>query len=476
LRSPLNAIEHYRRLHLVCELLMAEVLQFPPSFVFGAATAAYQIEGAWDEEGKGPSIWDVFTHTPGRISDRSTGDVASDHVHRMAEDVRLIRELGMGAYRFSVSWPRVVPDGRGASNAAGIAFYDRLVDALLQASVTPYITLFHWDLPAALQKQLSGFTNRECAHHFADFAQRVALALGDRVSHFITLNEPQIFTMMGHAAGVHAPGLRRPWLYLKVLHNLMLAHGLAAQAVKSARPEAKVGITLNLMPVHPREDIPADRLAAELGDALFNKVCLDPLFRGRYPDRLLHLLGRFSPDVRAGDMETIGTQLDFLGINNYSRIRAYHAWWVPFLKMWFSGMDIAEEEYELDGVPYTAIGWEVYPEAIYQVLTRDPADYGHLPMYVTENGAAFEDRVEEGAVHDRKRVAFLQAYLGKVQQAIQAGANVRGYFVWSLLDTFEWSVGKSKRFGLIHVDYRTQQRIIKDSGLWYRDLIKAQAH
>lgn len=454
---------------------MTEVLRFPPSFVFGAATAAYQIEGAWDEEGKGPSIWDVFAHTPGRISDRTTGDVASDHVHRMAEDVRLIRELGMDAYRFSVSWSRVVPDGRGASNPAGIAFYDRLVDALLQAGVTPYITLFHWDPPAALQEQLGGFTNRECAHHVADFAQCVAVALGDRVNHFITLNEPQMFTMLGHATGVHAPGLRRPWLYLKVLHNLMLAHGLAAQAVKSARPEAKVGISLNVIPVHPRANTPADRLAAELGDALFNTVCLDPLFRGRYPHRLLHLFGRFSPDVRAGDMATIGTPLDFLGLNNYSRMHAYHAWWMPFLKMWVSGLDIAEEEYERDGVQYTAVGWEVYPEAIYQVLTRDPADYGHLPLYVTENGAAFADRVEAGAVHDRKRVAFLQAYLGQVHQAIQAGADVRGYFVWSLLDNFEWSAGTSKRFGLIHVDYRTQQRVIKDSGLWYRDLIKAQA-
>ena len=453
---------------------MTDLHQFPPSFVLGAATAAYQIEGAWDEDGKGPSIWDVFSHTRGRISDRSTGDVACDHVHRMDEDIRLIRQLGLDAYRFSVSWPRVVPDGRGASNPAGIAFYDRLVDALLQAGVTPYVTLFHWDLPAALQEQLGGFRNRDCSRHFADFAQRIASALGDRVSHFITLNEPQIFTMVGHAAGVHAPGLRRPWLYMKVLHNLLLAHGLAAQAVKSTRPEAKVGLTLNLMPVHPRKDIPADRLAAELGDTLFNKVCLDPLFRGRYPDRLLHLVGRFSPDVQAGDMETIGTHLDFLGINNYSRVLAYHAWWVPFLKMWFSGMDIAEKEYEVDGVQYTAMGWEVYPESIFQVLTRDPADYGHLPLYVTENGAAFEDRVEEGAVHDRKRVAFLQAYLGKVRQAIRAGADVRGYFVWSLLDNFEWSAGKSKRFGVIYVDYETQQRIIKDSGLWYRDLIKAQ--
>ena len=454
---------------------MSGPYQFPPSFVFGASTSAYQIEGAWDEDGKGPSIWDVFTHSRGRIRDGSTGDVACDHVHHMDEDTRLIRELGLGAYRFSVSWPRVVPFGRGASSPAGLAFYDRLVDALLEAGVTPYVTLFHWDLPAALQEQLGGFTNRDCSRHLADFAERVASALGDRVSHFITLNEPQIFTMVGHAAGQHAPGLRRPWLYMKVLHNLLLAHGLATQAVRTTRPDAKVGITLNLMPAHPRRDTPADRQAAELADALFNRVCLDPLFRGRYPDRLLRLAGRFSPNVQAGDMETIGTQLDFLGINNYTRVLAYHAWWVPFLKMWFSGLDVAEKEYEVDGVQYTAMGWEVYPESIYQVLTRDPADYGHLPLYVTENGAAFEDLVEDRAVHDRKRVAFLEAYLGKVHQAIQAGADVRGYFVWSLLDAFEWSEGMRKPFGLIHVDLQTQRRIIKDSGLWYRDLIRAQA-
>jgi beta-glucosidase len=454
---------------------MTDLLQFPPSFVFGAATSAYQVEGAWDEDGKGPSIWDVFAHSRGRIRDRSTGDVASDHVHCMREDINLIRELGLGAYRFSISWPRVMPDGRGATNPPGIAFYDRLVDAVLQTGATPYVTLFHWDLPAALQDELGGFTHRDCAHHFADFAQRVASALGDRVSHFITLNEPQIFTMVGHAAGMHAPGLRRPWLYMRVMHNLLLAHGLAAQALKSTRPQAKVGITLNLMPAHPRKDIPADRVAAELCDIMFNKVCLDPLFRSRYPDRLLQMFGRFSPYVRAGDMETIGTQLDFLGINNYTRVVAYHVWWVPFLRMWFSGLDVAEKEYEFDGVQYTAMGWEVYPESIYQVLTRDPADYGHLPLYITENGAAFEDVAKEGAVHDPKRVAFLQAYLRKVHQAIQAGADVRGYFVWSLLDSFEWSAGKTKRFGLIHVDYETQQRIIKDSGMWYRDLIKAQA-
>jgi beta-glucosidase len=303
----------------------------------------------------------------------------------------------------------------------------------------------------------------------------VAAKLGDRVRHFITLNEPQMFTMLGHAAGVHAPGMRRPWLYLRVMHNLLLAHGLAARAIKSSRPEAKVGITLNVIPAHPRKNTPADRLAAELADTVFNKVCLDPLFGGRYPDRLLQLVGPFAPDVRAGDMQAIGTQLDFLGINNYSRLVAYHASWMPFLKMWFSGLDIADKEYERNGAQYTAVGWEVYPESIYQVLTRDPADYGHLPLYITENGAAFEDVATAGAVHDPKRVAYLQAYLGKVHQAIQAGADVRGYFVWSLLDCFEWASGKSKRFGVVHVDYETQRRTIKDSGLWYRELVKAQS-
>jgi len=451
-------------------------LEFPGSFVFGAATSAYQIEGAVREGGRGPSIWDDFCARPGAILDGTSGAVACDHYHRYREDVQLMSSLSLDAYRFSVAWPRILPDGRGATNPGGLDFYQRLVDTLLEAGITPFVTLYHWDLPVALQRSLGGFASRDCGKYFADYAEQVALALGDRVTHFITLNEPQIHGLLGHCLGIQAPGRRRPWSYLRVMHHQLLAHGWAVQAIKGVRPESQVGITLQLIPIHPRSETDRDRVAADFGDQLINRVCLDPLFKGCYPRELSRKFAWFQPRIESGDMEVIGTPLDFLGLNNYTRELAYHAWYIPWLNFSLVINDIPERAFVQEGVQYTSMGWEVYPDSLYQLLTRAPADYGHLPLYVTENGAAFDDLVaRDGAVHDAQRTAYLQAYLGKVRQAIEEGVQVRGYFVWSLLDNFEWSAGLAKRFGIVYVDYRSQRRIVKDSGGWYRDLIRAQA-
>jgi len=439
------------------------MLQFPADFVWGAATASYQIEGAWDEDGKGPSIWDVFCRVPGAIQNGDTGNVACDHYHRWREDVGLMRELGLRAYRFSISWPRVLPEGRGRVTPAGLDFYDRLVDALLDAGIQPFVTLYHWDLPQALQ-DAGGWPWRDVTQYFAHYADLVSRRLGDRVSHWITLNEPWVAAYAGYGNGVHAPGIQNPLAAIQATHHLLLAHGKAVPVLReNGTDETRVGITLNLSPVHPASGSTEDEAAAQRFDGFLNRWFLDPLFRGRYPEDMMETLGMALPDFPEEDYGIISVPLDFLGVNNYTR---------NVIANDPDSLVVETREVKPDGRPYTEMGWEVYPEGLYEVLTRVQRDYGPPLLYITENGAAFADSVgPDGCVHDRDRVEFLREYIAQAHQAIQEGVPLAGYFAWSLMDNFEWAYGYSKRFGLVYVDFDTQERIIKDSGDWYREVI-----
>lgn len=458
---------------MTMEMKMSDLAssQFPQGFLFGAATASYQIEGAPVAHGKGTSIWDVFTGKRGKIHNGDTGDVACRHYYKMQEDVNLMKELNLQAYRFSISWPRVMPQGMDGVNRKGLDFYDRLVDELLLKGIEPWITLYHWDLPQALQEK-GGWTNRDIAEWFADYVDAVMQRLGDRAHNWITLNEPKIFTMLGNLLGMHAPGYKNPWKYFRAVHNALRAHGRAVQVIRSYGERHRVGITLDLSPIYPERDIPKDRAAAERAHQALNRFFLDPVLKGEYPE-FRKKVRLFMPVIRSGDMDLIHQPLDFLGINNYSRsfVRASR---VPGFRF-MANTDVAEHEFVRDGVQYTAMGWEVYPRGIYELLTMIRDEYENIPVYITENGAAYSDVMEEdGTVNDNLRRDFLKSYLSEVQRACDEGAACRGYFVWSLLDNFEWAEGYAKRFGLIHVDYPSGTRTIKNSGYWYRDFIASR--
>ncbi|MFL6127717.1 MAG: GH1 family beta-glucosidase [Mycobacteriales bacterium] len=442
-------------------------LRFPPGFVFGTATAAYQIEGAVAEDGRGPSIWDTFSHRPGAVRTGDTGDVACDSYHRYAEDVRLLAGLGVHAYRFSVSWSRVQPTGAGPVNRAGLDHYDRLLDALLAAGVAPVATLYHWDLPQARQ-DAGGWLSRDTADRFGEYAAHVAAALGDRMRMWITLNEPAVVTWNGHVEGSHAPGLRLGEGAFPVAHHLLLAHGRAVPALRAASPGVPVGITNNYGPCHPASGSAADAVAARVQDALHNRLYTDPVLLARYPDQLAALAERTADTVVAdGDLAAISAPIDLLGVNYYfpERVRADPA------------AVFGTAPVEWPGAPRTAFDWPVVPDGMRQTLVDLKDRYGTAlpPVYVTENGAAYDDVVgPAGTVHDPHRVSYLDAHLRAVRQAIDAGVAVRGYFCWSLLDNFEWAEGFSKRFGLVHVDFGTLRRTPKTSYGWYRDLVAAQ--
>jgi len=443
---------------------MSTITAFPPDFIWGAATSAYQIEGAWDEEGKGESIWDRFCHTPGKIDNGDTGDVACDHYHRWREDVALMAEIGLRAYRFSMAWPRLLPKGREQVNQPGLDFYDRLVDALLEAGIEPFVTLYHWDLPQALQDE-GGWPARATAETFVEYADLASRTLGDRVRHWTTLNEPFVSAFVGYLEGRHAPGHTDLDEALAAAHHLLLAHGWAVPVIRSNSPEAQVGIVLNLIPYIPASPSVADRAAAWQQDGVVNRWFLDPLSARGYPPDIVQHYGRTMDFVQAGDMEAIAAPLDFLGVNYYTR-------------------GIARSSEVSENAPRTVfpnpekteMGWEVYPEGLYQVLGRLHFDYGFPSLYVTENGAAYPDQIgPDGRVDDAPRVAYLKAHFAQAAKAITAGVPLRGHFVWSLMDNFEWAHGYSKRFGLIYVDYRTQRRILKASAHWYRRVIAANA-
>jgi len=432
--------------------------RFPPGFVWGVATSAYQIEGAAQADGKGPSIWDVFCRQPGAIADGSNGDTACDHVRRLDEDLDLIAGLGVDAYRFSVSWPRVQPLGQGAWNEAGLAFYERLVDGLLARGVQPYLTLNHWDLPQALQDQ-GGWANRAMVQHFVDYALGIHRRLGHRVAAITTHNEPWVVAKLGHEDGIFAPGLRQRATAMQVAHHLLLSHGLALQALRADGCTAKLGIVLNLSPVQPATASAADLARARLEDGLLLRWYMDPLYNGAYPADVLAHLGADAPRVQPGDMAAISAALDFLGINYYSR--AVVSADAPF--------DVSRS-----GLPLTDMGWEVYPEGLTDLLLRVHRDYPVPPIYLTENGGAFADHLAAGRVHDRDRTDYIASHIAAVGAALGQGVPMAGYMVWSLMDNFEWASGYAKRFGIVHVHYATQRRTVKDSAFWYRRFLQRQ--
>jgi beta-glucosidase len=462
---------------------------FPTGFVWGSATASYQIEGAVAEDGRRPSIWDTFSHTDGKVRNGDTGDIACDHYHRMPEDVAIMADLGLQAYRFSVAWPRIVPTGSGAVNQAGIDFYSRLVDELLARDIAPLVTLYHWDLPQPLEDD-GGWTNRATAERFGEYAAVVGQALGDRVSTFTTLNEPWCAAYLGYASGVHAPGRTSNADALSAAHHLNLAHGLGSTALRSVLPRSgKVSVTLNLAQVRPASDSAEDLDAVRHVDGLSNRIFLDPMLRGRYPADLLDDLQHITDwsFIRDNDTDLINTPLDVLGINYYSPARVAAA--TPELLgrlagRWvndpsgtdgptaYPGTDLAVSIPQ-DG-PYTAMRWRIEPASLTELLVRVHRDYPDLALMITENGAAFDDVVaDDGAVHDTDRISYLHGHLGAAHDAIAAGVDLRGYFVWSLMDNFEWAWGYSKRFGIVRVDYPTGERLVKDSARWYRDVIAA---
>jgi beta-glucosidase len=444
--------------------------EFPKGFLWGAATSAAQIEGAVDVDGRGESIWDRYAATDGKIADGSSPAVACDHFHRWPEDIQAMRAMGLGAYRFSIAWPRVIPGGRGTVNEAGLDFYERLVDALLAAGIRPFVTLYHWDLPQALQDQ-GGWGARATIDAFADYADAVGRRLGDRVAQWATHNEPWCIAHLGHETGDHAPGLRDPVLAMRVAHHLLLSHGRAVRALRS-HVKGEIGIVLNLSPTWPATPKRADVDAARQFDAAFNRWYLDPLFKGHYPtdgiaDRLRygHLNAPELPFIEAGDMDEIATRLDFLGVNYYGR---------TVLRDGPGGTPAAAQV--VPDEELTDMGWEVYPRGLHDLLVRVSRDYRPARIYVTENGAAYADGPDpSGQIADRRRIAYLHGHILAMHQAIAAGVPLKGYFAWSLLDNFEWAHGYDKRFGLYWVDFETRKRLPKESAFWYRDIVAANA-
>lgn len=441
---------------------MAE--NFPDGFLWGASTAAYQIEGAVKEDGRGPSIWDTFCRLPGNIVDGDTGDIACDHYHRWPQDVALMRELGLGAYRLSVAWPRILPEGRGAVEPRGLEFYDRLIDGVLEAGIEPWACLYHWDLPQALEYR-GGWQNRDTAHWYAEYAQLTARRLGDRVKHWATFNEANAACMLGYAEGKHAPGIRGRQSALRAIHTMNLAHGLGITALRAERADFLLGDIYNFHPREPASEREADEVACQMLDALWNRSVPEPQLLGRYPEPLA---AEIEPLVEPGDLDLIKQKLDYFAFNHYTRSRVCRDPDQPFE---------ASSLPPPPGTPVTDMGWEIAPDALRAVLVEAKERYaGDLPIYILENGAAFPDVVEaDGRIRDDRRIAYLRAYLGAVQDAIAEGVPVKGYFVWSLLDNFEWALGYSKRFGLVHVDYETQERRPKDSFHFYAELAHGAA-
>lgn len=436
---------------------------FPADFLFGAATAAYQIEGSTTAGGRGRSIWDTFSAIPGKIRDGDTGEVAADHYNRFRDDVKLMADLGLRSYRFSIAWPRIQPGGRGPVNQQGLDFYKQLVDELLANGIEPWVTLYHWDLPDELE-QAGGWPARETAERFAEYADLTAGALSDRIRFWTTLNEPWCSAFLGYASGEHAPGRHDQAASIAAVHHLLLGHGLAVQALRGHGVE-QAGLTVNLYPVTPVDDDPAVLDVARRIDGLQNRLFLDPVLKGAYPEDVRADLAPLTDFAfeRPGDAETIATPIDVLGVNYYSRHRATVSAMPGVAQGGVAGPH---------GDP-TAMGWEVDPTGLTEILVRIKDDYREIPIYVTENGSAYDDEVVDGAVHDVERTAYVASHVAACADAIEQGVPLKGYFLWSLLDNFEWAHGYAKRFGMVHVDYATQERTVKDSGRWYADFVRS---
>jgi beta-glucosidase len=442
---------------------MAETFKrFPENFLWGVATSAYQIEGAWQEDGKGPSIWDVFAHQKGRVVNGENGDVAADHYHRWQEDVGIMADMGLKAYRFSIAWTRVLPQGTGQVNTAGLDFYDRLVDALLERNIEPFPTLFHYDLPLALHER-GGWPNRETAQAFGEYAAVVTQRLGDRVTYWITHNEPAVTAGMGYFTGEHAPGRRNPFAALHAVHTLLLSHGYAAEAVRAhSHRTPQIGIALNLHPIHPASSRKRDQRAARLLDGMGNRLFLDPLLCGRYPDDIYRPFRPLFPKIEASDMARIAAPLDLMGINYYTR---------TVVRRGLNPMTFFAAEAPPDDSEYSEM-WEIYPPGIYELIARVWEEYHPKQIIVTENGVPVPDVLSNGHVRDERRIRYLRDHIAQTHRAVEDGIPVTGYFVWSLLDNFEWALGYEKRFGLVYVDYATLKRTVKDSGHWYAQVIR----
>lgn len=444
-------------------------LTFPENFIWGVATSAYQIEGAWTEDGKGESIWDRFAHTPGKIEDSSNGDVACDHYHRWSQDIVLMKSLNIQSYRFSITWPRILPQGRGQVNQAGLDFYSRLVDGLLEAGITPFVTLYHWDLPQALQDE-GGWPVRSTAEAFVEYSEVVSRHLGDRVKHWITHNEPWCISFLSHQIGEHAPGWQDWPAAIRTAHHVLLSHGWAVPVIRRNSPAAEVGITLNFTPAEPASPSPADFQLYRRFDGYFHRWFTDPLYGRHYPADMVadYIAQNYLPPegmtfVEAGDLQAIAVPTDFLGVNYYTRA-------------------VMRDEETPDNLPQivfpapqaegTEMGWEIYPEGLYHLLNRLHFEYRPPKLYVTENGASYSDGPDaQGRIKDQRRLDYLRLHLAACHRAIQNGVPLAGYFEWSLMDNFEWAKGYTQRFGIVWVDYQTQERIPKDSALWYREVI-----
>jgi beta-glucosidase len=444
---------------------MNDSYRFPTSFLWGASTSAYQIEGSPLADGAGPSIWQRFAHSPGRTTNGDTGDVACDHYHRFRDDVTLMSELGLQAYRFSISWSRIFPQGTGAVNPRGLDFYEQLVDALLAANIKPNATLYHWDLPAALDDR-GGWLNRDSADWFGEYAAAVYRRLGDRVPMWATLNEPWVVTDGGYLHGALAPGHRNMFEAPIASHNLLRAHGRGVQAFRAEARAGQIGFVVNLEPKEPATTSREDARAAQRGDAYMNRQYLDPVFKGSYPEEMAEIFGEAWPEFPADDFTLIGQPIDFLGINYYTRGVVRHDPTAPPVCVTY----VRQPEHA-----YSETGWEVHPPSLTRTLLWVTERYGRMPLYITENGAAFYDAPHaiDGRVDDPLRVWYYREHLKAARDAIAQGADLRGYFAWSLLDNYEWSLGYSKRFGLVHVNYQSQARTPKASAHYYRDVIRS---
>lgn len=438
-------------------------LKFPEGFIWGTATSSYQIEGAWNEDGKGLSNWDVFSHKKGKIKDGTTGDIACDHYHRYKEDIKLMKELGYKAYRFSISWPRVFPEGKSKLNEKGLDFYKNLVDELLKNDIIPFPTIYHWDIPYVLEKQ-GGWYKRDTAFLLADYAEKVIKTLGDRVDYWITLNEPIVVYLLGHLFGQHPPAHKNFIKSFVVPHNLLLSHGLIVKRARAISSKLKIGITNAFMGVYPGTNDEEDILAADKMKNYTHRLFMDPIFKAKYPENIeKNFLFKLKPKKHYDeDMKIISEKIDFLGVNYYTRLLVRKGN-NPFIKF----MPIQPK---YPGIKKTDMGWEVYPEGLYDLLKEIKENYNNPVIYITENGAAYKDELINGEVNDQERLEYIRDHIIMLDRAIKDGVNLKGYFVWSFIDNFEWTEGISKRFGLVYIDYPTQKRIVKKSGYWYSEI------
>ena len=435
---------------------------FPDNFVWGAATASYQIEGAVQEDGRGSSIWDVFSHTPGKIIDGSTGDIACDHYHRWPDDIGLMRDIALPNYRFSLAWPRILPEGTGRIEPRGLDFYDRLIEGLLESGIEPWITLHHWDLPSTLYDK-GGWLSRDTCAAFAEYTDIVTRRYGDRVRHWITINEPWCMAFLGYLQGIHAPGHRNLQEALQVMHHVLLAHGLAMPVIRANVPEAQAGICLNPAPSYPSGERQDDLDAAHRADGIRNRIWFDPLAGRGYPEDIVEFFGPLWPEIDPGDLDVIAAPTDFMGVNFYNPDYVEATNEAPF---YFRIVQPSQ-------FPVTGRNWIIEPAALTDLVARIHTGYGDVwpKQYIFENGAAYPDRLVDGQIDDRLRTRYIHDHLAALHEAIEAGVPVEGYFVWSLMDNFEWGEGYTQRFGIIYVDYATQQRTIKHSGKWYAGVI-----